>query len=574
MVTQRLNTGRRFGLVTALCAAIFAGPVLSDTKSTPKRSIAVDAQSQTVRLMVKRASNRGDFKWERLTVPAADLERVMAELLSDPDVLAVESDARVSVPRPAPSRGPVIQRQSTSMADTLLYDDPHFNLQRYFTEGDEFNSQLEPTHRRLTSTNRLRVGVIDSGFYRANDLNYVEGYNFNSDRGPAYIVGEGVDCFIDPTFGDTNTRHGSEVSHIIGATVNNALGIAGVGRNADVVAARALGCRGTGFVADVSDAVVWLAGGEVEGVPPISEPVDVINMSLGGEGQCLEFEQDAISFAVEQGIAVIVSAGNDASDAANQAPANCEGVITVGANDAQGRISTFSNSGLNVDITAQGTLTATATPESDVQYVNGTSFSAPIVAGAVAFLLAERPDTTLEQLNAYIAQSGKPVNGSDGLGLGAGILDGMKLLDAAGVPRERFGVQLVVDGERARFAEALAHPKTTAYFVANDALPACDVVEIDTTPLGLGESTDPLTVFSVPMGQPLIPTEENALLQTDRERFLLEKSFFDAPRDYGYARCDIATGSNCNQVETIRGLDVSRLTTPAVCQTDEVLAAR
>lgn len=574
MVTQRLNTWSRLGLATALCAAVFAGPVLADTTSTPKRAIAVDAQSQTVRLMVKRASNQGDFKWERLTVPAADLEKVMAELLSDPDVLAVESDARVSVPRPAPSSGAVIQGQSTSMVDALLYDDPHLPLQRYFTEGDEFNSQLEPTHRRLTSTNRLRVGVIDSGFYRANDLNYVEGYNFNSDRGPAYIVGEGIDCPESPGFGDINTRHGSQVSHIIGATVNNALGIAGVGRNVDIVAARALGCSGNGFVSDSTDAVVWLAGGDVEGVPPISEPVDVINMSLGGEGECLDFEQDAISFAVEQGIAVVVSAGNSASDAANHAPANCEGVITVGANDAEGRISTFSNSGLNVDITAQGTMTATATPESDLQYVNGTSFSAPIVAGAVAFLLAERPDTTLEQLNAYIAQSGKPVNGSDGLGLGAGILDGMKLLDAAGVPRERFGVQLVVDGERARFAEALAHPKTTAYFAANDALPACDVVEIDTTPLGLGESTDPLTVFSVPMGQPLIPTEDNALLQTDRERFLLEKSFFDAPRDYGYARCDIATGSNCNQVETIRGLDVSRLTTPAVCQTEEVLAAR
>ena len=463
------------------------------------------------------------------------------------------------------------------MVDSLLYDDPHLPLQRYFTEGDEFNSQFEPAHRRLTSTDRLRVGVIDSGFYRANDLNYVEGYNFERDGGPSYIVGEGLDCYIDPVFGDGNTRHGTQVSHIIGATVNNALGIAGVGRNVDVVAARSLDCRGSGSASDSAAAIVWLAGGIPEGyddVTPISAPVDVINMSLGGQGECLEFEQDAINFAVDQGIVVVVSAGNQAGDAAEQSPANCDNVITVGANDAEGRISTFSNSGSVVDITAQGTMTATATPESDLQYVNGTSFSTPIVAGAVAFLLAERPDTTLEQLDAYIARSGKPVNGSDGLGLGAGILDAMKLLDAAGVPRERFGVQLVVDGERARFAEALTHPKTTAYFAQNDALAACDVVEIDTTSLGLGESADPLTVFSVPMGRPLIPTEDNALLQTDRERFLLEKSFFDAPRDYGYARCDIATGSNCNQVETIRGLDVSRLTTPAVCETDEVLAAR
>ena len=77
----------------------------------------------------------------------------------------------------------------------------------------------------------------------------------------------------------------------------------------------------------------------------ISEKVDIINMSLGGATSCDNYQimNEAIDFARSQDVVVIVAAGNDSMDVKDFQPAGCEGVLTVGANNSFGEISTFSN---------------------------------------------------------------------------------------------------------------------------------------------------------------------------------------------------------------------------------------
>ena len=72
---------------------------------------------------------------------------------------------------------------------------------------------------------------------------------------------------------------------------------------------RVLGHCG-GYSSDVADAIQWAAGGEVPGVPTNPNPVEVINLSLGGEEVCIAPLQTAIDFAVSRGVVVVVSAGN------------------------------------------------------------------------------------------------------------------------------------------------------------------------------------------------------------------------------------------------------------------------
>ena len=63
--------------------------------------------------------------------------------------------------------------------------------------------------------------------------------------------------------------------------------------NAKIFHARVLGkCGGT--LADIADAMIWSAGGNVPGVPNNQNPADVINMSLGGGGACSNTYQTAI----------------------------------------------------------------------------------------------------------------------------------------------------------------------------------------------------------------------------------------------------------------------------------------
>ncbi len=69
--------------------------VLGNDSTDPDASVSHEEHSEIVTLMVKRASNIDSFPWERVQVPADQVDAKMEELLSDPDVLAVEKDLKV-----------------------------------------------------------------------------------------------------------------------------------------------------------------------------------------------------------------------------------------------------------------------------------------------------------------------------------------------------------------------------------------------------------------------------------------------------------------------------------------------
>lgn len=542
----------------------------------PAKSVAnpgaagVGVLAETVTLMVKRTDLQSAYPWVRVEVPVTQVDERIRELMEDPSVVKVERAAPVSAPDPIPNPDDMVMN---AMADAqmlgALYNDEFYSRQFVFKEGEAFNSQFEPAHRRVSFANPVRVGVVDSNFFFSEDLVYAGGANFRGERGSEFRVGEGGICVDEND--QAVDQHGNWVAHIIGATTDNTIGMAAVSRNTSIVAGNALNCRGTGSTGDIVEAMLWLSGEPVFGVEPIQEPVDVINLSLGGLNPCSDFEQEAINFIVSKGIAIVASAGNDSDDADRFSPANCSSVVSVASVTRFGEVSNFSNTGSTVDIAAQGSSLPVVSSAGRLTFISGTSFSGPIVAGALAMVKSERPDTTPAMMAEYLSKSGKPL-AVEATGMGVGILDAMLLLDAAGVPRERFGVESAVDGERARYAQALTHPNVDAYLSDRGAPRACDLVQVDSAPLALEESDDPLTVFAVPTGQPLTPVASNATIleSVDAERVVLDRSRFAAGMDYGYARCDLVTGANCNQVDTIRGLDVSALPEPAVCEVPEV----
>ncbi|MEO7773683.1 MAG: S8 family serine peptidase, partial [Steroidobacteraceae bacterium] len=202
------------------------------------------------------------------------------------------------------------------------------------------------------------VAVIDTGITTHPDLdaNIVAGYDFISDDKTARD-GDGYDpdpadqgdwvtadyCDLGSPAQDS-TWHGTHVAGTVAAVSNNAKGVAGVAFNAKVMPLRVLGRCG-GSTSDIANAIVWAAGGAVQGVPNNPNPVEVINMSLGGEGDCSITTQQAIDFAVSRGVVVVVAAGNDNSTASTHEPANCNNVITVGATNRSGGRAGYSNYG-------------------------------------------------------------------------------------------------------------------------------------------------------------------------------------------------------------------------------------
>jgi hypothetical protein len=138
-----------------------------------------------------------------------------------------------------------------------------------------------------------------------------------------------------------------------------------------------------------------------------------INMSYGADAPCYT-EYVALQFAVALGIVPVAAAGNEFAEG-NPAefPASLPHVMTVAAVGPDRKVSSFSNANAAIDLAAPGVQIMTAVPpaldEDGVQdgyeVQSGTSFAAPIVAAAVAWVRAARPDLTADQVSQAVRLS-------------------------------------------------------------------------------------------------------------------------------------------------------------------------
>jgi hypothetical protein len=129
---------------------------------------------------------------------------------------------------------------------------------------------------------------------------------------------------------------------------------------------------------------------------------DVINMSYGSQSRCSP-EEHQILRAVKAGAVPVAAAGNEFQQGNPlEFPASLAHVITVAAIGQDDRPTGFSNESGAVDLSAPGLGILTAVPVSldedgsrdGFTLLDGTSFSAPMVAAAVAWIRAARPDLT------------------------------------------------------------------------------------------------------------------------------------------------------------------------------------
>jgi subtilisin len=249
---------------------------------------------------------------------------------------------------------------------------------RHYYGGSRFNPNLGVT-----------VGVIDTGSGPHADLNIVGGRNT--------VTGEPATDFAD---GDI---HGTHVAGLIGSRGTPPTGLRGLAPGVRLWIGRVFGANAEGASNySILKAMIFAA----------AEGCDIINLSLGG-GPFDPIVEEAIADARNQGMLVVVAAGNDGRRPVNF-PAAYRGATAVSAmgregtfpagsveegdvsrppsgNDAREFLAEFSNIGNEISVTGLGVGTLSTLPNNQHGPLSGTSMAAPVVAGAAACLLSRDP---------------------------------------------------------------------------------------------------------------------------------------------------------------------------------------
>jgi serine protease len=320
----------------------------------------------------------------------------------------------------------VVSTTTTSVTDT---DGNWF--QWNLADSEPHSIKAERVWNMTNSTPDMVVAVLDTGIAtvaRGAFINLSPGYDFISDL-EISIDGDGRDSDpADP--GDagpscpTPSWHGTKVASILAAghDPSMGLGMRGVAQNCTVMPIRVLGLCSSGYANDVADAVVYSAGGTIDGLLTNPAPAKVISMSLAGPAlACPTYLQSAITQAISLGAIVIAAAGNNGlPNVTGTFPANCIGVISVGAGTRDGPLAAYSNGGATM-IAPGGnwadpiaTLSVSSLGQLMLSSSVGTSMAAPHVSAAAADAcdVAMLVPTLLEMINWPMLETLRAAMGS------------------------------------------------------------------------------------------------------------------------------------------------------------------
>jgi len=299
---------------------------------------------------------------------------------------------------------------------------------------------------------RTVVAIIDTGL----DWNHADIAWESLWRNPDEIPNNGVDDdgngYVDDILGwnffeDDNKPwdhdgHGTFVAGVIGATWNN-VGAAGIDPNARLMILKALNTFGNTRASLVAQAIIYA----------VDNGANVINLSVGGEGQT-EVERQAMAYAGKKGVLVVIASGNEGRPMSEWSYYDAENAVIVAATDFDDRRTVFSNWGPEVDIAAPGLdilslrarYTDTLRGIPDVEYeegsayvgadkryyrASGTSFAAPIIAGAASLIYSKNPALSATEVRRMLLHSARDV-GAPGVDqyTGYGVLDAKAALAA------------------------------------------------------------------------------------------------------------------------------------------------
>lgn len=267
----------------------------------------------------------------------------------------------------------------------------------------------------------VRVAVIDTG---VDNVNPQLKSAVDTSAGADYLKGGRSDGTVD------EVGHGTKVAGIIAARPRKGTGFVGLAPEATIIPIRQNDEKNSGKDTTMATAIDHA----------IAKGADVINISQDTTKPLTETSAlgRAVARALAKDIVVVASAGNDGMDGKLKLtyPAAFDGVLAVASSDRNNERAPFSQAGEFVGVAAPGVDIVSTVPGNGQCTDNGTSFSAPYVAGVAALMRAKYPKWTAAQIVARIEQTAeRSVTGHDAF-VGWGVVDPVRALSGDDAPQD------------------------------------------------------------------------------------------------------------------------------------------
>lgn len=236
-------------------------------------------------------------------------------------------------------------------------------------------------------TEDVIIAVLDTGVQSDHpDLTnrLLEGYNVNDAS----------------TNSNDDFGHGTHVAGIIGATVNNNEGVAGVSWYNKILPVKVLNNNGAGSTYSVAQGIIWAT----------DHGAKVINMSLGNYASA-DFLHEAIQYAYNHDVVLVAASGNDNTSRPGY-PAAYPEVFAVGATSNNRQRAAFSNYGDYIDVVAPGDSIASTYIGGQYASLSGTSMASPHVAALAGLIRTLNPALTNIQVMEIMRQSANDLGDS------------------------------------------------------------------------------------------------------------------------------------------------------------------
>src|SRR5579864_4309854 len=262
------------------------------------------------------------------------------------------------------------------------------------------------------------------------------------------VLGQVNFTSLSPNSPGDGYGHGTFVA---GIAAGSAPGYAGVAPKANLLSLDVMNDQGEATVADVIKACDWILANKS------TYNIRVANFSLHSANRASVLF-DPLDQAVEKlwlnGVTVVAASGNYAQNGqasgVNFAPGNDPFVITVGASDIGTSLSAADDTNapwsawgytpdgfMKPDMAAPGRYIVGPSPANGTlalerpgsvmapgyMQLSGTSFSAPMVSGAAAMILAKNPSWTPDQVEGALMLTATPETGAPAGSLGVGELN-------------------------------------------------------------------------------------------------------------------------------------------------------